>query len=418
MTTLENFQSLGLTDALQASLARINYLKPTPIQAAAIPAALEGHDVLGSAQTGSGKTAAFTIPLVNYLMNHPQSMALVLLPTRELATQVAEFAKQLVGFQSRIKTALLIGGEPMPKQFQQLRARPQIIIGTPGRVNDHLARGTLALHQARFLVLDETDRMLDMGFGIQIKEIMKYVPNERQTLMFSATLPPEIVKLTQHYLKNPQRISVDSVTNPSASVNQESREVSKTDKYPEFLKELQKREGSVIVFVKTKIGAEKLADKLRRLNYSSDYIHGDLKQSRRDKVIRSFRNKQYRIMIATDVAARGLDVPHIEHVINYDLPQCPEDYIHRIGRTGRAGATGNSLSLITPDDYKQWRLIQKFLNPNAKFANTNEPQQKDRNGGAGNKKRRPFKGKSKRPFFARKNNQNSHQDGEKRRSFF
>jgi ATP-dependent RNA helicase DeaD len=399
MTNLDNFQGLGLPTPLLNALARINYTKPTPIQAAAIPVAIEGHDILGSAQTGTGKTAAFTIPMAKYLMEHPQAMALVLLPTRELAAQVVEFAKQLFDFGSKIKTALLIGGEPMPKQFQQLRQRPQLIIGTPGRITDHLSRGTLALHQARFLVLDETDRMLDMGFGKQLKEIMKYVPAERQTLMFSATLPPEIVNLTKQYLKNPKRISVDSVTNPAENVTQESIEVSKTDKYSEFLKELQKREGSVIVFVKTKIGAERLADKLRRMNYSSDYIHGDLKQSRRDKVIRSFRNRQYRVMIATDVAARGLDVPHIKHVINYDLPQCPEDYIHRIGRTGRAGETGNSLSLITPDDHKQWRLIQRFLNPNAPQANSNTPKERDYSNAG--KRRGPFKGKSKKPFFGR-----------------
>jgi ATP-dependent RNA helicase DeaD len=419
MTTLDNFQSLGLPEALLQSLEHLKYTKPTPIQAAAIPVAIEGRDILGSAQTGSGKTAAFIIPLAKHLLENPNDMALVLLPTRELATQVAEFAKQLFTFRSKVKSALLIGGEPMPKQFQQLRARPQLIIGTPGRVNDHLARGTLALHQARFLVLDETDRMLDMGFGIQLKEIMKYVPQERQTLMFSATLPPEIVTLTKQYLKNPQRISVDAVNDPGANITQESKEVSKVDKYQEFLKELQKREGSVIVFVKTKIGAEKLAEKLRRLNLSSDYIHGDLKQSRRDKVIRSFRNKQYRIMIATDVAARGLDVPHIEHVINYDLPQCPEDYIHRIGRTGRAGAKGHSLSFITPDDYKQWRLIQKYLNPNAKpannSANNNEPRNRDFNAGNGDNKRRPFKGKSKRPFFG---SRKPRQEGEKKRAFF
>lgn len=393
--TLPAFETLGLSPVLLSALTRMNYTTATAIQAQAIPVAIAGEDILGSAKTGSGKTAAFMIPMVQYLLSHTQAMGLVLLPTRELAAQVAEVAKQLCDRDARLKTALLIGGEPMPKQFQQLRARPRIIIGTPGRVNDHLARGTLALHQARFMVLDETDRMLDMGFGIQIKEIMKYVPAERQTLMFSATMPPEIVSLTRQYLKDPVRISIDSVTSIPTNVEQSSLEVQKNDKYTMLLKELEKREGSVIVFVKTKIGAEKLADKLRRLRYSSDYIHGDLKQSRRDKVIRAFRDNKYRVMIATDVAARGLDIPHVQHVINYDLPQCPEDYIHRIGRTGRAGASGFSLTLITPEDAKQWKLIQRVLNPQSagKAANSNQATRQDQQ-----KRRRPFKGRFGKPF--------------------
>lgn len=397
-TTLPAFESLGLSPLLLTALARINYTTATAIQAQAIPAAIAGKDILGSAKTGSGKTAAFMIPMIQYLLTNPQAMGLVLLPTRELAAQVADVAKQLCASDARMKTALLIGGEPMPKQFQQLRARPRIIIGTPGRVNDHLQRGTLALHQARFMVLDETDRMLDMGFGIQIKEIMKYVPAERQTLMFSATMPAEIVSLTKQYLKNPERISIDSVTSIPKNVTQSSLEVQKNDKYTILLKELEKRDGSVIVFVKTKIGAEKLADKLRRLRYSSDYIHGDLKQSRRDKVIRAFRDNKYRVMIATDVAARGLDIPHVQHVINYDLPQCPEDYIHRIGRTGRAGASGASLTLITPEDYKQWKLIQRVLNPDSSGKAANSNHRPEQGQGEGQKRRRPFKGRFGKPF--------------------
>lgn len=363
---MQDFYSLGLPELLIQSLKRMNFNTPTPIQAQAIPPALEGKDILGSAQTGTGKTAAFGIPLISKLLNESGS-ALVMTPTRELAVQVIGVMHQLLGSKSGVKTALLIGGESMPKQLQQLRMRPRLIVGTPGRINDHLARGSLLLRDTDFLVLDETDRMLDMGFGVQIDKIIKHLPQHRQTLMFSATLPANIVKLSDKYLQEPLRLSMGPTTTPAANIKQDIIHTSEPDKYHQLLTQLDQREGSIIVFVKTKWGAEKLADKLCRQNHSADAIHGNLRQNKRDRVIRSFRNRQHRIMVATDIAARGLDIPHIEHVINYDLPQCPEDYIHRIGRTARAGAEGSAVCFVTPQDKSKWNAIHRLIDPSKKL---------------------------------------------------
>jgi superfamily II DNA/RNA helicase len=363
---MESFSELKLSPLLMGALEHLKFTTPTPIQAAAIPPALEGKDILGSAQTGTGKTGAFGIPLIERLLNTHDG-ALIMTPTRELAVQVMAMMENLLGAGSGINTALLIGGEPMPKQFRQLKANPRLIVGTPGRINDHLMRRTVNLKETRFLVLDETDRMLDMGFGIQIDKIVAHLPSPRQTLLFSATLPANIVKLSGKYMTDPVRVSVGSTTTPITKIKQENINVSEADKYGQLLVQLQQREGTIIVFVKTKWGADKMAKKLRTINHRADAIHGDLRQNQRDKAIAAFRAKETRIMIATDIAARGLDIPHIEHVINYDLPQCPEDYIHRIGRTARAGAEGAAVNLITSADGKKWNAIRRLLNPDEKI---------------------------------------------------
>lgn len=363
---MDNFQTLGLPAVLLQALEYLKFTTPTPIQAEAIPPALAGKDILGSAQTGTGKTGAFGIPLIAYLLNNPTAGALVMTPTRELAVQVLTLLEQLLGDDTGINTALIIGGEPMPKQLRQLRMRPRLIVGTPGRIYDHQSRGTLKLTNTSFLVLDETDRMLDMGFGIQIDKVLEQMPAKRQTLLFSATMPPNMVKLAGKYMTDPLRISVGETHQPIARIKQENVMLKEEDKYGQLLVQLQQREGSIIVFVKTKHGTEKMAKKLRAINYSADAIHGDLRQRERDKAIAGFRSKETRIMVATDIAARGLDIPHIEHVINYDLPQCPEDYIHRIGRTGRAGAEGAAVNLITGQDRRKWMAIQRLLNPGQK----------------------------------------------------
>lgn len=365
---MRDFSSIGLPDPLLASLIRMNYNTPTPIQMQAIPPALAGRDILGSAQTGTGKTAAFGIPLIAGLMNAQKGVALVLTPTRELATQIMEVMRKLIGPHSNITSALLIGGEPMGPQFRQLNAHPRLVVGTPGRINDHLSRGSLNLQNTQFLVLDETDRMLDMGFGVQLDEIIKHIPHTRQTLMFSATLPQQIVQRSQKYLRNPERISAGSEGTPTLNVTQKIRHLNDTEKYPSLLTELDERNGSIIVFVNTKRGAERLADKLYHDGHEVDAIHGDLRQHQRDRVIKSFRDRHYRIMVATDVAARGLDIPHIDHVINYDVPQSPEDYIHRIGRTARAGREGSALSFVLPNDRIKWLAIDRHLNPNAEHS--------------------------------------------------
>lgn len=362
---MTDFAGLGLSSALVETLARIDYTQPTPIQEQTIPLVLKGRDVLGTAQTGTGKTGAFAIPVIEFLLNSPRGAALIMTPTRELAAQVQQVIKQMLSGQSAVKTALLIGGEPMPKQLAQLKARPRVIIGTPGRINDHLTRGSLMLHDARLLVLDETDRMLDMGFGIQIDQILKFMPKERQTLLFSATLPPAIVKISKKYLHNPERVEIGQASRPALNIDHKMEKATDDEKYPKLLNELEERQGSVIIFVKTKRGADKLALRLRKSSHEAEAIHGDLRQSQRDRVIKAFRNQRYRVMVATDVAARGLDIPHIEHVINYDLPQCAEDYIHRIGRTARAGAKGAALCYVSPADRGMWREVSRLLDPDA-----------------------------------------------------
>lgn len=363
---MNNFEVLGLPETMLPALEAINFTIPTPIQAQAIPVAMEGHDILGSAQTGTGKTGAFTLPMIAHLLSCPASSALILLPTRELARQVLDAADKMLGNRQKILSALLIGGDSMIKQLQQLKKKPRIIVGTPGRINDHLRQGTLKLNETDFLVLDETDRMLDMGFGAQLEQIAKYLPAARQTLMFSATLPANIISLSRKYLNNPVRIAVGATTALAANIRQELIKTTDTAKYGELINQLQNRKGSVLVFVKTKYGAERLAQKLAKENQAADAIHGDLRQSRREKVITGFRQRKFRVLVATDIAARGLDIPHIESVINYDLPQCPEDYIHRIGRTARAGASGTAVNLLTPKDASRWKEIHKLLNPTAR----------------------------------------------------
>ncbi len=357
MTTFTSFE---LPSFLIESLERMDITTPTPIQAAAIPPALKGRDILASAQTGTGKTIAYLLPLITNLLKSPRASALVLAPTRELAAQIQASARALLG--RKFEVALLIGGESMYKQLTALKQRPRLIIGTPGRINDHLQRRTLRLEETSFLVLDETDRMLDMGFTEALKKIVQHLPKERQTFMFSATMPSSIKTLAAAYLTNAEHISVGSTTEPVLKIKQETLQTSNSDKFPCLLKELNEREGSVIIFVKTKHGADRLAEKLSRQNHPATAIHGDLKQRQRDEVIRNFRNlKKERILVATDIAARGLDIPHLQLVINYDLPQCPEDYIHRIGRTGRAGMEGSALSLISPDDGMKWKRIHQLI---------------------------------------------------------
>lgn len=375
---MNNFQGFGLSRELSAALSKMNYTAPTPIQQAAIPLALQGRDILGSAQTGTGKTAAFSIPLVESLLRSPRGCALVLTPTRELAKQVLDVIHQLLGHQSAIRTAFIIGGEPMGKQFSQLRARPRIIVGTPGRINDHLERGSLKLNETNFLVLDETDRMLDMGFGVQLDKILKFLPAKRQTLMFSATIPDGIMRLSGKYLTNPERVSMGATNTLARNIKQEVIRIEQDQKYKELVSQLYDRQGSVIIFVKTKHGADRMAQNLRRDAFEADALHGDLRQGKRTSVMNNFRNKKFRILVATDIAARGLDVPHIEHVINYDLPQVAEDYIHRMGRTARAGAQGSALCFIASHDAVKWRMIERLLDPDAKPSHAPQQEQSKR----------------------------------------
>ena len=312
-------------------------------------------------------------------------------PTRELATQVMEAIKSIISDKINIKSALLIGGESMQKQLRQLGNRSRIIVGTPGRINDHLKRKSLNLSSTKYLVLDETDRMLDMGFTPQIEMILKFVPKDHQTLLFSATLPQNILRISDRYLNKPERISTGATSVPIAKIKQETLQVFKENKYDELIDQFLARKGSILVFVKTKRGADKMVKKLKEEGHSADAIHGDLRQSKRDRVINSFRKGLKRILIATDVAARGLDIPLIQHVINYDLPQVPEDYVHRIGRTARAGSEGSALTFLTPDDRSMWNSINKLIDPNFKPAPSGlrrDSKNKRRGKGPNNKKRK------------------------------
>lgn len=385
LNNTKNFNQFKLPAILLQSLKNLNFTSPTPIQDAAIPLAMQGRDILGSAQTGTGKTGAFGVPLIAKLINEPESLALILTPTRELAMQVIQTMHSLLGKKSTIRSALLIGGDSMVKQLQQLRMKPRLFVGTPGRINDHLERGNLNLSKVNFLVLDETDRMLDMGFSIQIEKIIKHLAKERQTLLFSATLPKNIIKIADSYLNNPERIAVGSTSLPIQKIKQDIIHTSEEEKYSKLLGQLNRRTGSIIIFVKTKFGAEKMAKKLRDENFHTNAIHGDLRHTKRESVIRGFRGSKFRILVATDIAARGLDIPHIEHVINYDLPQCPEDYIHRIGRTARAGADGEAVCFIAPSDKGKWHAINRLMNPTAanseKFAPESKVKKKNTGGG-------------------------------------
>ncbi len=405
---MENFTELNLNPSLMQSLTRMHFKIPTPIQAQAIPPALIGKDVLGTAQTGTGKTLCYGIACINKLLNDRDSNALIICPTRELAVQVEDVLNGLIENNMNIKSAVLIGGESMQKQLRQLQKRPRLIIGTPGRLNDHLKRKSLKLHQSYFLVLDETDRMLDMGFTPQIEQILKFIPKKHQTLLFSATLPQNILNITERYLNDPIRIKVGSTTTPISKIKQEVIQVSEGEKYNKLLDELYKRKGSILVFVKTKRNADKLADRLHDDGHRCDCMHGNLRQSKRQRTLIAFRSGKIRILISTELAARGLDVPSIQHVINYHLPQVPEDFIHRIGRTARAGSEGCALTFITPNDMQMWNGIQRLINPNfkAEFKNSKKRFNKNKRDKQSFNKKRKFKDKKK--FFNKERNHSKH----------
>ncbi len=399
-----NFNELPIENKLKNSIRFADFITPTPIQSKSIPIGLLGKDILGTAQTGTGKTLAFTIPMINKLILDKKTMALIVCPTRELATQVMQTVLKLNVREIGIGNALLIGGESMQKQLKKLKRRARIIVGTPGRINDHLKRQSLNLSKVSYLVLDETDRMLDMGFTPQIETILKFIPNQHQTLLFSATLPNNILRISEKYLNDPERIAIGSLSTPIEKIKQETFHITQDKKYHELINQLVERNGSILVFVKTKRGADKIVKRLKYDGHSADAIHGNLRQSKRERVINNFRNGKSRILIATDVAARGLDIPLIKHVINYDLPQVAEDYIHRVGRTGRAGKEGSSLTFITPNDRSMWSSIRKLIDPNFISTKKNKDKnfKKNRRNKVSFKKNKSFKNKKKKFQFNNK----------------
>ncbi|KKR88895.1 MAG: DEAD/DEAH box helicase domain protein [Candidatus Wolfebacteria bacterium GW2011_GWA1_44_24] len=353
-----DFYNLGIAPNILAVLDKLGFKIPTPIQKKSIPPAIEGKDLVGLAQTGTGKTLAFGIPMIQAALQ--KKRGLVILPTRELALQVEQTLHK-IGIHIEVRTALLIGGEPMYRQLQALQKNPTIVLGTPGRIIDHLRQKTLSLKEVKILVLDEADRMLDMGFAPQLKTILNAVPRERQTMLFSATMPNEIVHLAHSYMKFPLRIEIAPSGTISAKVTQELFFISKPDKPRLLEKLLHEYHGSVLIFSRTKFGAKKIAAGIRTLGHAVTELHSNKSLSQRREALDGFKNGKYRILVATDIASRGIDVKGIELVLNYDLPDNAEDYIHRIGRTARAGAAGNAISFATLDQRGNVKNIERLM---------------------------------------------------------
>jgi len=353
-----DFYGLGIAPNVLAVLDRLNFKVPTPIQEQSIPPAIEGKDLVGLAQTGTGKTLAFGVPMIQAALRGRHG--LVILPTRELALQVEETFRK-IGTPLGLRTALLIGGGSMHGQVQALRRSPMIILGTPGRMIDHLEQKTVSLRAVAVLVLDEADRMLDMGFAPQLKRILAEVPRDRQTMLFSATMPESIVRLAHSYMKLPLRIEIAPSGTAVEKVTQELFFVSKADKPRLLEKLLSEYRGPVLVFSRTKFGARKIAAGVRALGHTASELHSNKSLNQRREALDGFRNGKYRVLIATDIAARGIDVKGIELVLNYDLPMNAEDYVHRIGRTARAGAAGHAISFATPDQKGDVRDIERLM---------------------------------------------------------
>lgn len=356
------FASLGLSGAMLRDIAQAGFVEPTPIQAQAIPAGLQGRDVLGCAQTGTGKTAAFVIPMIERLAGAPKGSprGLILAPTRELAFQIQATVDQL-GRSRRVFATTLVGGADMQAQVRGLRQQPDILVATPGRLLDHMWNGTVRMASLQIVVLDEADRMLDMGFAPQLNQILDALPEERQTLLFSATMPTDLADLARASVKDPVRAMAAKSATPAAGVTQTLHHTTPDEKTPLLLSLVKDRDDSVLVFTRTKHRADRLGQALERVGHRVAVLHGDRHLSQRRRALEGFRRGRVRILVATDIAARGLDVANIGHVINYDLPNCPEDYVHRIGRTARMKAVGRATSFVTADDHGQIRAIERLL---------------------------------------------------------
>ncbi len=365
MTT---FKDLGLSEHVLSTLASLGFETPTPIQAEAIPLVMEGHDLIGLAQTGTGKTAAFGLPMIEKMMADgkrpdPRNIrALVLAPTRELVNQIAANLKDFVK-KTPIKIGLVVGGASINKQSEQLSRGVDILVATPGRLLDLIARKAVTLTQARYLVLDEADQMLDLGFIHDLRKISKLVPKNRQTLLFSATMPKAIADLSAEYLSNPKRVEVSPPGKAADKVEQFVHFVQGASQKTEILKKTltENPDGRAMVFSRTKHGAEKLMKHLEHVGFSVASIHGNKSQGQRERALKAFRDGETRVLVATDVAARGIDIPGVTHVYNYDLPEVPDAYVHRIGRTARAGRDGIAIAFCAPDEIRLLRDIERLM---------------------------------------------------------
>jgi ATP-dependent RNA helicase RhlE len=369
-----DFQDFGLHEAVVHGVQSMGYQEATPIQERAIPAILQGRDVLGSAQTGTGKTAAFALPLLTLLQNHGKLRCLVLEPTRELAAQVETAFRDYARFFD-VEVGMIQGGVGYGQQKQMLQRGVDVLVATPGRLLDFMEEGVINLSTIQYLVLDEVDRMLDMGFLPQVRRIIEKCPKQRQTLFFSATLPPEIQGLTQWVLQNAEVISIGQRRSPAETVTHALYPVAKDQKFELLLALLEKTQyHSVIVFTATKIMADRVAAQLSHMGQPVACMHADRSQGERTEALEGFKKGKYEVLVATDVAARGLDIASVSHVINYDVPSHPEDYVHRIGRTGRAQQEGDAFTLFTAEELDAVRAIERFINtsiPRHKLENFN-----------------------------------------------
>jgi len=357
---LDKFKALGISEEIIKSLNDMGFEEPTPIQEQAIPTAIEGRDMVGQAQTGTGKTAAFGIPLIQKVKESPnKTQGIVLTPTRELAIQVAEEINKLAQH-ANVQALPIYGGQDIGRQMKALKKNPQILVATPGRLMDHMQRRTIRLNEIRMVVLDEADEMLNMGFVEDIEKILQETPDTRQTLLFSATMPKAIQNLSQRFLNNPAFISVKSKEITIPLVEQYYMELQDRQKFDAICRLLDIQSPELaIVFGRTKRRVDELSEALKKRGYSAEGIHGDLTQSKRDAVLRQFREGIIDILVATDVAARGLDVSGVTHVYNFDIPQDAESYVHRIGRTGRAGQAGLALTFVIPRELEHLRAIER-----------------------------------------------------------
>lgn len=353
------FFGLGIAPKILEILERLKFKTPTPIQRKAIPIAIEGKDVIGIAQTGTGKTHAFAIPMIQQLAQR-DTVALVLAPTRELAVQIDEAVK-ILAHPFGMRTACLIGGMPMRPQTEALRRRPQVIIATPGRLIDHMENQNLSLTKVGMFVIDEADRMLDMGFAPSVERIFKSMSKDRQTMLFSATMPQEIMRLINTHMKLPVQIEMAPPGTTAEGITQELYIVKHEAKLALLDKILASRQGSVLLFARTKHGARKITKSIRDMGHRATEIHSDKSMSQRTDALNGFKAGRYRILVATDIASRGIDVTKIEMVINFDLPDDVENYVHRIGRTGRAGSKGTAISFATPDQKRDVDNIEKLI---------------------------------------------------------
>jgi len=369
------FSKLGLSPAVLEGVRAAGYVTPTPIQLRGIPLVLSGRDVIGSAQTGTGKTAAFALPIISKLDQHaPGPRALILEPTRELAAQVETACRDYARF-TNLKVSVVYGGVGYGRQMDELRAGADILAATPGRLLDHMERGTVRLDKIQFLVLDEADRMLDMGFLPDVRRIVERCPRQRHTALFSATIPPQIETLIQWAMKDPETIEIGARRSPAETVKHVIYPVADAQK-TDLLLELLKRVNfnSVLVFCRTKHGADRIAHTLKRNNHAVAVLHSNRTQKEREQALAGFRSGKFEVLVATDIAARGLDIADVSHVINYDVPQHPEDYIHRIGRTGRAEASGDAFTIMIAEDASHVFAIERFISqkiPRVKLENFN-----------------------------------------------